>query len=100
MEEFQELWCHDCSRYVQFKMDMALDGNHVIICPNCGHEHLRVVRSGEITDIRWGSRNRNNVLTAVTTGTTKSSTYTTYTSTANDITKSFYASAWAGINVS
>ncbi|MGB7281576.1 MAG: hypothetical protein WBE13_04870 [Candidatus Acidiferrum sp.] len=55
--ERQELYCHACDRYVQFEIDLALDGNHVLNCPNCNHEHCRVVRGGKITDIRWDQRN-------------------------------------------
>jgi DNA-directed RNA polymerase subunit RPC12/RpoP len=56
-KERQELWCHECERYVQFNIDMELNGNHVIICPNCGHEHCRVVQNGFITENRWDRRN-------------------------------------------
>ena len=55
--ERQELWCHDCENYVQFDLDLSVDGNHVLECPSCGHEHCRVVKNGRITDIRWDSRN-------------------------------------------
>lgn len=55
--ERQELWCHDCRHYVQFDVDVSLNGNHVLECPNCGHEHCRVVENGVITDIRWAQRN-------------------------------------------
>ena len=57
MIERQELWCHACQRYVQFNLDMELDGNHILECPNCGHEHCRVVRDGKVTGDRWDSRN-------------------------------------------
>ena len=53
----QELYCHGCDGYVQFVVDLNLNGNHVVHCPNCGHEHCRVVQDGVITDIRWDSRN-------------------------------------------
>jgi hypothetical protein len=53
----QELHCHACDSWVQFLLDMSLDGNHVLECPKCGHEHCRVVRRGKITDIRWDQRN-------------------------------------------
>lgn len=55
--ERQELWCHDCEHYVQFTLNLGLNGNHVLECPNCGHEHCRVVEDGRITDIRWDRRN-------------------------------------------
>lgn len=53
----QELHCHECDKYVQFIIDASLDGNHVLNCPNCGHEHCRVVKDGLITGERWDSRN-------------------------------------------
>ena len=55
--ERQELHCHNCGQYVQFDMDMSLNGNHVLTCPVCGHEHCRVVVDGKITQDRWDSRN-------------------------------------------
>jgi hypothetical protein len=53
----QELHCHNCDRHVQFELDMAMEGNHIITCPNCKHEHCRVIRRGKITSERWGQRN-------------------------------------------
>jgi len=57
MIERQELFCHECQNYVQFDIDTGLNGNHVLRCPNCDHEHCRVVENGVITDHRWDSRN-------------------------------------------
>lgn len=56
-KERQELHCHACNQYVQFDIDIEQNGNHVIICPNCGHEHCRVVQNGIITEARWDRRN-------------------------------------------
>ncbi len=85
----QELYCHGCSSYVQFTLDLDLDGNHVLECPKCKHEHCRVVRNGEITDIRWDQRNgdlgavwtvsgRGGGITTTTTSTFSSSTSTSF----------------------
>ena len=57
MLEGQEIHCHKCLRYVRFSIDTELDGNHVLRCPVCGHEHCRVVKNGKITDDRWDQRN-------------------------------------------
>ena len=57
MIERQELYCHNCGGYVQFDMDLSLNGNHVLTCPKCGHQHCRVVKDGVITGIRWDQRN-------------------------------------------
>jgi len=83
MNERQELWCHECQQYVQFDIDLTLNGNHVIVCPNCGHEHCRVVENGKITEARWDCRNVNMQASntyLITTGTTSTamSTYNTY----------------------
>jgi hypothetical protein len=57
MTERQEIHCHNCGMYVRFDIDMSLDGNHVLECPVCGHEHCRVVKNGVVTEDRWDSRN-------------------------------------------
>jgi len=99
MKERQELHCHECNKYVQFDLDLDLDGNHVLTCPNCGHEHCRVVKNGKITEERWSSRNRNLATITVsqaTVTTTTTSTYTSYDSTSSNTTdtSSFLYSSW------
>ena len=65
----QEIYCHNCDKYVQFEIDIDQDGNYTIPCPNCGHEHYRVVRNRRITDQRWQSSGANIVVTWATTST-------------------------------
>ncbi|MBT8196349.1 MAG: hypothetical protein KJO64_07965 [Bacteroidia bacterium] len=48
--------CTNCSKNFIATIDFQLDGNHVILCPYCGHEHCRVVKKGKITGDRWDSR--------------------------------------------
>ncbi len=55
--EVQEIHCHACNRTVRFELDLSLNGNHVLKCPQCGHEHCRVVKDGKITGDRWAQRN-------------------------------------------
>jgi hypothetical protein len=55
--ERQELHCHACNGYVQFSLDTSINGNYVLNCPKCGHEHCRVVYKGKISDERWDQRN-------------------------------------------
>lgn len=55
--ERQELHCHDCGKYIQFDLDLEVDGNHVLECPVCKHQHCRVVQKGKVSDIRWDNRN-------------------------------------------
>ena len=76
--EKQELYCHECGMYVQFELDLTLNGNHVLECPNCGHEHCRKVEDGVITDVRWDSRNSRDNCIMVSTSITTFSTVSTY----------------------
>lgn len=85
MIERQELYCHNCDRYVQFDLDTELEGNHILNCPNCGHEHCRVVHNGQITDQRWASRN-SAVYTVATSSITSTNTSTFTTSSASTAT--------------
>ena len=97
MIEKQELYCHECGNYVQFTIDTELNGNHVLNCPKCGHEHCRVVKDGKITGDRWDSKN-GTINTYCVTGSTwsASSTWTTYNSTTSDSTgRYFLYAAWA-----
>lgn len=57
MIEKQEIYCHACGKYVHFPLDLSLNGNHVLNCPNCGHVHCMVVRDGAITNYRRDIRN-------------------------------------------
>jgi len=78
MIERQELYCHDCGNYVQFDLDMSLNGNHVLHCPKCNHEHCRVIKNGVITSERWDSRNGPTIpISTSATSWTVMSTYST-----------------------
>ena len=81
MIERQELHCHHCDRYVQFDIDLSMDGNHILRCPNCDHQHFRVVRNGRITGERWGrdpSQDMPNIYVSTTTVTYSTSTVSDY----------------------
>jgi DNA-directed RNA polymerase subunit RPC12/RpoP len=54
--ERTDLYCTNCSKNFIAQLDLALDGNHVIECPYCGHEHCRVIKAGKVTDDRWETR--------------------------------------------
>ena len=45
-----------CGKYFDVKLNVNLDGNYRVHCPNCGHVHYRLVRKGEITDTRFDNR--------------------------------------------
>lgn len=51
-----QMHCHDCGREFVAEVQFGVDGNHIIECPGCGHEHCRVIEDGKITSDRWDSR--------------------------------------------
>ena len=48
--------CHECSKQFVALLDYSINGNHIIECAHCGHEHCRVIVNGKITGERWSSR--------------------------------------------
>lgn len=90
MNEQQELWCHGCGQYVRFPVDLALDGCHVVTCPNCGHLHYRIVHSGIITGDRWDGALATIYVSATATTTSANNWYSTGTASTN-----FTADSWA-----
>jgi DNA-directed RNA polymerase subunit RPC12/RpoP len=54
-----ECHCHNCSKQFIAELDFDINGEHVIECPHCGHEHWRKIHNGKITEARWGSGGNN-----------------------------------------
>ena len=44
----QEFYCGECRGYFIVRLNMALNHEALIKCPNCGHEHQRCVNNGVI----------------------------------------------------
>ena len=45
---WQEFFCNDCGGYFRVKLNMALNINVEVVCPECGRKHPRVVENGRI----------------------------------------------------
>lgn len=52
--EHIEFYCSECQHYTYVNLCL-LEGEHVMACPNCGHEHYRHVTDGKITEKRWST---------------------------------------------
>jgi len=48
--------CTECSKNFLSEIDVRINGNHIVVCPYCGHEHYRKVKDGMITEDRWDSK--------------------------------------------
>ena len=48
-----EFYCTECRKYFDVKLNMALNGNYRIHCPNCAHVHYRAIEDGKITEQRF-----------------------------------------------
>ena len=93
----QGMHCHACGDDFSVDMDMQADGNHVFRCPQCRHEHCRVVKNGEITEEGWAQRNNYNYQTYYPRVYTSNSATSTYASTSGDW---YTSSAWANTSTS
>lgn len=51
-----DVYCTNCSKNFVARIDFDVNGNHIIECPLCAHEHCRVITNGVITGERWDSR--------------------------------------------
>lgn len=66
-------------------------------CPNCGHQHFRIVKNGVITGERWGQDPSQNLPTFVVPATvTTCSTSAVYTTGANT-TANFIYNSWLNV---
>lgn len=52
MKLHQTEYCHNCDKMVRFEFEDVAGTQQVIYCPECGHEHYRVLDEGWLTDIR------------------------------------------------
>lgn len=50
-----DVYCHGCGHNFLALTAHKLDGNHVVECPYCGHHHYRVIRDGNVTNVRHNS---------------------------------------------
>ncbi len=93
--ERQELYCHNCDNYVRFNVPEQ-DGRLIVNCPNCQHEHFRVVRDGIITEERWGSNNQPVIYaTSVTSASTSFvQSFVTSSSSSSSTANVFIAQSW------
>ena len=55
--ERTRLECHACGGSFSVDFDTSLNGNHVVRCPKCDHDHCRVIQDGKVTGIRWDRHN-------------------------------------------
>jgi len=51
-----DMYCTECGKNFIGELDYSLNGNHIIECPICGHEHCRVIENGKITSDRWDTK--------------------------------------------
>ena len=50
--------CTNCPKVFIAELDFDINGDHVIECPYCMHEHCRKIVNGFITEDRWSSRSQ------------------------------------------
>lgn len=61
----QEFYCGECEGYFLVRLNMALNHGILVCCPNCGHEHRRVIKDGVIYENgRYDASVKEKVLTS------------------------------------
>lgn len=46
----------NCGWYNYPMLDEGMNGNYIIVCGHCGHEHYRTIEKGVVTDDRHNSK--------------------------------------------
>jgi hypothetical protein len=59
----EEFYCNDCDGYFVVRINVALDYEIHVVCPNCGHAHPRYVRDGHIFEHGTGKHPKERILT-------------------------------------
>jgi len=60
----EEFYCGECSGYFVVRLNIALNHEAEIVCPNCGHEHRRCIVNGQIFEHgRHSTNSKEKVLT-------------------------------------
>jgi hypothetical protein len=56
----EEFYCDKagggCGKYFRTFLRTNMNGNYTIVCPNCQHEHFRVITDGLVTGERHNKR--------------------------------------------
>ena len=61
----QEFYCGECDGYFFVKLNMALNHEIELRCPNCAHEHRRCIVEGQIYESgRYRTDSKEKVLTS------------------------------------
>jgi DNA-directed RNA polymerase subunit RPC12/RpoP len=53
-----DMECTECGKTFRAELDYSVNGNHVVECPYCAHEHCRVIVGGRVTGERWDTRHQ------------------------------------------
>ena len=48
VRELVEFHCNDCNGYFRVNLNLAIEGDFLLVCPKCGREHPRSVRAGRM----------------------------------------------------
>lgn len=49
----EQFYCStQCRKYFDTYLRKSMYGNYTIVCPNCGHNHFRVIKDGVVTEDR------------------------------------------------
>jgi hypothetical protein len=53
MRELIEFECNDCNGFFRVNLNLEIEGDFLFVCPQCGREHPRTIRKGEMVGDPW-----------------------------------------------
>lgn len=89
-----EIYCHECEKYFRVNFDINKNGNHVVKCPTCKHEHCRVIEGGRVTSTRWDRRNGTTYRYSASTTSYSQSAFKYYSGGSTTSASDNYVGAW------
>jgi hypothetical protein len=51
--------CYCEKPHIDVQISKSVNGNHILVCPTCGHKHYRVIENGHITKERFSESAQN-----------------------------------------
>jgi hypothetical protein len=51
-----EFYCDECKKYNIINLLSDLNGLHIIKCGFCNHNHYRLIKQGNMTDLRFNEK--------------------------------------------
>ena len=64
----EEFYCNECQGYFIVRLNLALDHEVEIVCPQCKHKHRRCIKDGHIFEVgRFNTESKEEIMPTIAT---------------------------------